>query len=73
MPSIFESFGRAHGPCYGGLGLGLSIARGIVEQHHGKIWVESDPARVPGSTFHVVLPQSVIAGNAAEPDGPFAK
>ena len=54
---IFERFGRAHGSSYGGLGLGLSIAKGIVEQHRGRIWIESDPARGPGSTFHVVLPQ----------------
>ena len=54
---IFERFGRAHGANYGGLGLGLSITRGIVEQHRGRIWIDSDPDRGPGSTFHVVLPQ----------------
>lgn len=54
---IFERFGRAHGSSYGGLGLGLSIAKGIVEQHRGRIWIDSDPDRCPGSTFHVVLPQ----------------
>lgn len=66
---IFERFGRAHGVCYGGLGLGLSIARGIVEQHRGKICVESNPDRGPGSTFHVLLPQSVKVTSAAGPDG----
>jgi signal transduction histidine kinase len=43
----------------GGPGLGLPIARGIIEAHGGAIWVESvghDENRCPGSTFHVLLP-----------------
>ncbi|MDY7080457.1 MAG: HAMP domain-containing sensor histidine kinase [Chloroflexota bacterium] len=43
----------------GGPGLGLSIARGVIEAHGGRMWVVSegyDEVRCPGSAFHVVLP-----------------
>lgn len=44
----------------GGPGLGLTIAKGIIEAHGGSIWVEStgyDEEQFPGATFHVLLPQ----------------
>lgn len=43
----------------GGPGLGLPIARGILDAHGGSIWVESpghDETTNPGSTFHILIP-----------------
>jgi len=50
-----------------GAGLGLSIAKGIVDMHGGEIWVEStgySPERMPGSTFHILLPLNPNLGES---------
>ncbi len=57
LPHLFERFrqaGRTERERAGGLGLGLYLAKGIVEAHGGRIGVESQPGR--GSTFWFTLP-----------------
>ena len=54
---VFERFYRAHAGTaedYGGLGVGLDLAREIVQRHGGRIWFESSAGA--GSTFHFSLP-----------------
>ncbi|HEX7420563.1 MAG TPA: ATP-binding protein, partial [Thermoanaerobaculia bacterium] len=59
IPRLFERFHRARNVSsryYGGLGLGLYIARAIVEAHRGRITVESEEGK--GSVFSVLIPQA---------------
>jgi signal transduction histidine kinase len=59
---VFGRFWKAHAGDGRGLGLGLSIAEGIVTAHGGRIWVESEPGA--GATFHFTLPLASGAGSA---------
>jgi signal transduction histidine kinase len=54
LPRIFEPFWRSDERPDRGLGLGLSIAKAIVELHGGRIWAESELGA--GSAFHFTLP-----------------
>jgi signal transduction histidine kinase len=51
LKAIFEPFFTTKGE---GMGMGLSIARTIVEAHGGRIWAEN--ATAGGAVFHVSLP-----------------
>ncbi len=58
LERIFDQFYQVEDPMrrrHGGLGLGLTIARAIVERHDGRIWAESAGLGL-GSTFTVALP-----------------
>jgi signal transduction histidine kinase len=54
LPHIFGRFWQARTSDRRGIGLGLAIAKGIVEGHNGRIWVESHVGL--GSTFYFTLP-----------------
>ena len=52
---VFEMFQRLHGGgAYPGSGIGLTLARKIIQRHSGAIWFESTPNR--GTTFYFTLP-----------------
>ncbi|MDX2075598.1 MAG: HAMP domain-containing sensor histidine kinase [bacterium] len=75
LEMIFKKFFRAYDPSLhstgaykflgAGPGLGLTIARGVIEGHGGKIWAESEAHSMetfPGSTFNILLPVTIQEG-----------
>ena len=54
IETIFERFSQINSQDRRGIGLGLYIAKMMVEEHPGRIWVESKLGE--GSTFHFTLP-----------------
>lgn len=54
LSKIFDRYWQGQVPSHSGCGLGLSIAKGLVEAHGGKIWAESQIGN--GSTFYFTIP-----------------
>jgi len=54
LEHVFEPYWQARRTARLGAGLGLKIAKGLVEAHGGRIWAESAPGR--GATFSFTLP-----------------
>jgi K+-sensing histidine kinase KdpD len=60
LEKVFEEFYQIEPPNtrhYGGLGIGLTIAKGLIEAQGGRIWAESE-GKGAGSTFKVLLPMA---------------
>lgn len=56
LPHIFSQFWQGNRADQRGLGLGLAIAKGLVEAHQGRIWVESQPGS--GAQFYFTIPRA---------------
>ncbi|HMB46214.1 MAG TPA: ATP-binding protein [Candidatus Methanoperedens sp.] len=57
LMAVFDRFYQVDGSSnrkYGGIGLGLSICKSIIDKHYGSIWAQSYGQ---GSTFHIILPK----------------
>jgi PAS domain S-box-containing protein len=61
LEKLFEAFYTTKS---GGMGIGLSVSRSIIEKHHGRLWAE--PNEGPGVTFSFSIPCSIPCG----PEGP---
>ncbi len=68
LPRIFDRFYQVESHLtrqHGGIGLGLSIAKAMIELHGGRIWAESTPGE--GSTFTILLPLHTIPTQPGSP------
>lgn len=68
LPFVFDRFSQANTSSirkYGGLGLGLSIVRHLVELHGGTVRADS-PGEGQGATFTVILPIRAVKGETGE-------
>ncbi|HXF84178.1 MAG TPA: ATP-binding protein [Anaerolineales bacterium] len=70
LPRVFDRFFQVEGHLtrrYGGMGLGLAVAKSMIELHGGRIWAESEEGK--GSTFTFLLPfqQTGISSATVKP------
>jgi signal transduction histidine kinase len=66
LPRVFERFFQVQSHLtrrHGGLGLGLSVAKGMIEMHGGQIWAESIEGK--GSKFSFLLPSKPVKSKKA--------
>src|SRR4051812_42608271 len=68
LPHVFERYWQKKEDRRRGSGLGLYIAKAVVESHGGEIWVESEPGR--GSTFSFTVPLASAVPVDPEPPRP---
>src|SRR5215211_7180986 len=73
LPRVFERFFQVETHLtrrYGGMGLGLAIAKAMIELHNGRIWAESEEGK--GSKFTFLVP--ILQSQPSLPDqGPFVE
>jgi signal transduction histidine kinase len=62
VDKIFDAFYTTKS---GGMGIGLSVSRSIVERHHGRLWAESNNG--PGARFAFCIPCGPASKKAAAP------
>jgi signal transduction histidine kinase len=73
LPRIFERFFQVETHLtrrYGGMGLGLAVAKAMIELHNGRIWAESEEGK--GSTFTFLVPITQ-AQQSPPASGPFVE
>ena len=73
LPRVFERFFQVETHLtrrYGGMGLGLAVAKAMIELHGGRIWVESQAGK--GSKFTFLVPAAQIQHSPPD-SGPFVE
>ena len=62
LQRLFEAFYTTKS---GGMGIGLSVSRSIIEKHHGRLWAEANEG--PGATFSFSIPWRPESSTNAAP------